>query len=1063
MGNKVQQIIQHRKGCIDKVKDINSYLSEIIYGVGDIGDLRGNVVFIGNQNSGSGNYSPISKIYFGTNAPTVNGYGKTLNGIPFYSVYDKTLYILNNPTNVDMDLSGNIYRRNISPNNISASGFISGNSLNITGDSILGKNDTSILEFNGKIKGSLIPLTSNTYDLGTTTNKWRNIYATSVSSSFSGDGSNLKNINTSMSVELIGLSTDSYNISLPSEKLTIYTNPTKGLNLTVGSKRIEITPYDATYSQKGVSYYNTEDFIVSTGYVSTNYTKLNALTSSFNNYTSSFQTTYNTFSSSVNTQFVSNNSILNNLISYTSSVGNYSKVINTSLNQILVGSSSYSNTLNVNVLSNSSINFKLDDNLKISSSITTNDLIANNTLYVSSSGFIGGALQVSGNLFVSGEVTVIDSINVNIGDNIIGLNAAGTGLNGGIYVYDYVGNLVTASLLWDSTDNWWKAGTLGNEKRIVFQENNPNLITNALTFANSNGRLISAQAPITNDIPTWNGTTWTNINSSRFATTSSLSDYTSSFQTSYNIFSSSVNTQFSNVNNSLALLNAYTSSNNTIINSLIAYTSSNSTIVNNLIAYTSSFQTTYNTFSSSVNTQFTNVNNSLTSLNAYTSSNTTIVNNLINYTSSNNTIINNLIAYTSSFQTTYNTFSSSVNTQFINTNTVLNNLIAYTSSFQTTYNTFSSSVNTQFSNVNTSLTSLNSYTSSLNITIGSFFRQGGNSFGTTAILGTNDNFPLLFETNNTSRLSISSAGNIDIAKSVNISENLVINGSTSIYSILYDSVLSAGSANQFLRSNNTSVQWTTIQMSHINGLLNYTSSISSSIFGINNSLTSLNAYTSSNNTIVNNLIAYTSSFQTTYNTFSSSVNTQFSNTNTSLTSLNAYTSSLNITIGSFFRQGGNSFGQSGSLGTNDNFPLTFKVNNSTKVILTPDGKFTIGTVGTTSGLLNVGGDIIATGDVSAQSPSDIRLKNNIIKIQNASDILSKLNGYTFEWNDKQTLYNEGTKDLGLIAQEVEKVFPQIVGKRYDGYKSIKYDRLIPILVEAFNDLKKEFEYLKTKL
>ena len=118
MGDKIQQIIQHRKGCIDKVKDINSYISEIIYGVGDVGDLRGNVVFIGNQNSGSGNYSPISKIYFGTNAPTVNGYGKTLNGIPFYSVYDKTLYILNNPKNIDMDLSGNIYRRNIAPNNI---------------------------------------------------------------------------------------------------------------------------------------------------------------------------------------------------------------------------------------------------------------------------------------------------------------------------------------------------------------------------------------------------------------------------------------------------------------------------------------------------------------------------------------------------------------------------------------------------------------------------------------------------------------------------------------------------------------------------------------------------------------------------------------------------------------------------------------------------------------------------------------------------------------------------------------------------------------------------------
>ena len=513
MGNKVQQIIQHRKGCIDRVKDINSYLSEIIYGTGDVGDLRGNVVFIGNQNSGSGNYSPISKIYFGTNAPTVNGYGKTLNGIPFYSVYDKTLYILNNPKNIDMDLSGNIYRRNIAPNNISASGFISGNSLNITGDVIIGKNDTNIIEINGKIRGGLIPLTSNTYDLGTSTNKWRNIFATNISGAFSGDGSNLKNINTSMSVEILGLSTNSYNISLPNEKLTFYTDPSKGLNLSMGSKRIEIIPYDATYTQKGTSYYNTNDFIVSAGYVSTNYTKLNTLSSSFNNFTSSIQnwtgsflTTYSNFSSSVNSQFINVNSTLNSLNIYTSSIGNYTKTFNTSLNQILVGSSSYSNTLNVNVLSNSSINFKLADDLRISSSISTNNLI------VTGSSYIGGVLQLMGNLYVSGAVTVIDSINVQIGDNIIGLNAAGNLSDGGIYVYDYVGGLTTGSLLWDITNNWWKAGEVGSEKRIVFQENNTNLTTNALTFANSSGRLVSAQAPTTSDIPIWDGTTWLNIN-----------------------------------------------------------------------------------------------------------------------------------------------------------------------------------------------------------------------------------------------------------------------------------------------------------------------------------------------------------------------------------------------------------------------------------------------------------------------------------------------------------------------------------------------------------------------
>ena len=76
-------------------------------------------------------------------------------------------------------------------------------------------------------------------------------------------------------------------------------------------------------------------------------------------------------------------------------------------------------------------------------------------------------LTVGGNLIVNGTTTTIDSTNINIGDNIIVLNGTVT-TNGGIYVKDGAGaSTLTGSLLWDTTNDKWIAGTLGNEIGIL--------------------------------------------------------------------------------------------------------------------------------------------------------------------------------------------------------------------------------------------------------------------------------------------------------------------------------------------------------------------------------------------------------------------------------------------------------------------------------------------------------------------------------------------------------------------------------------------------------------------
>jgi len=95
-------------------------------------------------------------------------------------------------------------------------------------------------------------------------------------------------------------------------------------------------------------------------------------------------------------------------------------------------------------------------------------------------------------------------------------------------------------------------------------------------------------------------------------------------------------------------------------------------------------------------------------------------------------------------------------------------------------------------------------------------------------------------------------------------------------------------------------------------------------------------------------------------------------------------------------------------------------------------------------------EIISSGDITAFS--DIRLKTNIEKIENALDKVCQLSGYTYDMNDKRR--------TGVIAQEVEKVLPEVVQNREDGYKTIAYGNMIGLLIEAIKELKEEIKVIK---
>ena len=139
------------------------------------------------------------------------------------------------------------------------------------------------------------------------------------------------------------------------------------------------------------------------------------------------------------------------------------------------------------------------------------------------------------------------------------------------------------------------------------------------------------------------------------------------------------------------------------------------------------------------------------------------------------------------------------------------------------------------------------------------------------------------------------------------------------------------------------------------------------------------------------------------------------------------------------------------LGTGDDLELYH--NGSDGIIdNTGDGNLKLLDAGSTklevaSSGVNVTGDMVASGNVTAYS--DAKLKTEISSIDNALDIVGKLRGVNYKW------LSNGQADIGVIAQEVEEVVPEVVKTSEDGTKSVDYGRLVSILINAVNELKEE--------
>ena len=116
------------------------------------------------------------------------------------------------------------------------------------------------------------------------------------------------------------------------------------------------------------------------------------------------------------------------------------------------------------------------------------------------------------------------------------------------------------------------------------------------------------------------------------------------------------------------------------------------------------------------------------------------------------------------------------------------------------------------------------------------------------------------------------------------------------------------------------------------------------------------------------------------------------------------------------------------------------------------------------------GEIRATHDVTAYYSSDATLKENVSNLTNALDKVQQIRGVEFDWKQEYIDAKGGEDDyflrkhdVGVIAQEVEAVLPEVVGTRQDGVKAVKYDRLTALLIEAIKDQQSQIEELRSTI
>jgi hypothetical protein len=447
------QIIKHRRGSLEALSNVTGSLQkgEIVIASGstNLTASNGNAIsFIVPQD---GQVQATNRIIRGTNAPNVfpgSTYGGMLNGVPFYassSTQLPTLFLLGQDGNEAINLVGNIQP-------FSASVATSINALSSSiGSGTIGNSVNALNTFSGAVLTQFATIAT-------------------VTASYDGRFASLATISGSListaSANTIAIANINSETASIEGRLATLATYTASLETTLQSKNSAL----ATISGSLISTASANTIAISN--LNSETASIEGRLATLATYTSSLETkntalatiTGSLISSAsadrvaitnINLETASIEGRLATIATYTSSVdGKFSTL------------GSYTASLETKNSALATISGSL-----IASASAAAIADANQNLFTASFntafGLSGADVTVKGNLTVAGTTTTVNSTTVQLGDNIIELNGNGAA-NGGIYVKDATApNTATGSLLWDSTNDYWKGGALGAESKLL--------------------------------------------------------------------------------------------------------------------------------------------------------------------------------------------------------------------------------------------------------------------------------------------------------------------------------------------------------------------------------------------------------------------------------------------------------------------------------------------------------------------------------------------------------------------------------------------------------------------
>jgi hypothetical protein len=615
-------------------------------------------------------------------------------------------------------------------------------------------------------------------------------------------------------------------------------------------------------------------------------------------------------------------------------------------------------------------------------------------------------VTILGNLTVNGTTTQVNSTQVNIGENILELNFGGSATEAGIYTKDATGgSTISGSLLWDSTNDYWKAGKKDLESKLLLAGGD-NVLSSSAQLTDLNAFTQSSNLRL-NNLESKSSSVDISISNLNIVS-SSVNEFTASTLNRLN----NLESKSSSIDIIVSNLQISSSNLNIVSESLNLYTASNDIIntnQNNRLSKLEESTSSLNIFTASVNGHISDIND-------WTGSQKQKDTTLENVTSSLNLHTASLNSYTSSTEVRLDdleyTASISIGAGLAGEFSKINEV---TASLQI----FTASANIRLNNLESTSASINLFSSSINDTIKT-------KLNIETVVSGSSQVSYIGLSNIPSGI-ISSSAQIDTLFNI----DGLISGSSQIIPLLPVGTVSGSSQVSYLGLSN-------IPAGIVSG--------SSQVIGI---LSSLNSFTASLDATYATEAEVAAGYEAKGNgIFSGS--SQVSYVGLSNIPAGIVSGSIQILGGSNILSGSN---QTNITSINQNLGTT-----STGVQFASLG---IGTAPDATYELKIEGDVAASGDIVAYYTSDNRLKNNIQPIENALDKVNQLGGYTFDWNEELQKARKG-HDIGVMAQEVQSVLPEVVIERENGYLGVDYQKLVPVLIEAIKELTAKVELLENK-